>query len=62
MKELSRRTFLQTSAIAAGGLLASNAEAMALEPQSQSDGMYEGDNPVVSGHGFRLPARWTTGR
>jgi predicted dehydrogenase len=36
MKELSRRRFLQTSAIAAGGLLASNSEAMTLDLQSQS--------------------------
>ena len=34
--DLSRRRFLQTSAIAAGGLFASNAKAIALEPQTQS--------------------------
>lgn len=36
MNDLSRRKFLQTSAIAAGGLLAPNAKAIALEPQAQS--------------------------
>ena len=34
--DLSRRRFLQTSAIAAGGLLAANSTAIALEPQNQS--------------------------
>ena len=34
--DFSRRKFLQTSAIAAGGLFASNAKAIALEPQTQS--------------------------
>ena len=36
MDELTRRKFMQASAIAAGGLFAGNAKAVALEPQGQS--------------------------
>jgi predicted dehydrogenase len=36
MDDLTRRKFLQTSAIAAGGLFATNAKAIILEPQKQS--------------------------
>jgi hypothetical protein len=36
LDSLSRRKFLQTSAIAAGGLLSPSSQAIMLEPQAQS--------------------------
>jgi predicted dehydrogenase len=47
MKELSRRSFLQTSAIAAGGLLASNAEALMLEPEQVAAAKTTGANDRI---------------